>query len=172
MTSELTIRRAGENDAERLADLYNWYVANTHITFECEPVSTGEMKQRIANTVANHDWLVGERNNQIVGYAYYGAFRLRAAYSQTSESTIYLSNEAKGKGFGRKLYSALLETASAKGIREIVGVIALPNPASEALHAGMGFRRAGVLERVGLKFGAYHDIALWQRSLQDPLSAQ
>ncbi|MGA7341376.1 MAG: N-acetyltransferase family protein [Terracidiphilus sp.] len=166
MEGDLNIRRATEGDAEEVSAIYNWYVANTAVTFETAVIVASEMRQRIKDSLAHFDWIVGELNCRIVGYAYYGSFRPRAAYSQTVESTIYLSQESQGKGFGRRLYSALIQSAAGKGFRELIGVIALPNPASLALHAGLGFREVGVLRGVGYKFGRYHDVALWQRSAQ------
>jgi len=161
---DLHIRRASEADADRIAGIYNWYVLNTIITFETAGVSPNEMRQRIHEKLMQFDWVVGESNHQIVGYAYYGSFRPRAAYGHTVESTVYLAQESTGKGFGKRLYSALIESATKKGFRELIGVIALPNPASLALHQALGFREAGLLRGVGHKFGEYVDVALWQRS--------
>jgi L-amino acid N-acyltransferase YncA len=166
LATDVIIRRATEDDAARLREIYNWYVVNTFITFETEIVQADEMRQRIREKLESYEWIVGELNREIAGYAYYGPFRARGAYFRTIESTIYLSQDSKGKGIGKKLYSALIDSASKKGFREVIGVIALPNPASIALHAGLGFHEAGVLRRVGHKFGTYHDVALWQRSLK------
>jgi len=166
LTTDVTIRRATENDAVRLGEIYNWYVANTFVTFETDIVPTDEMRRRIREKLESYDWIVGEEGREIVGFAYYGPFRARGAYFRTIESTIYLSQDSKGKGIGKKLYSALIDSASEKGFRELIGVIALPNPASIALHAGLGFSEAGILRRVGHKFDTYHDVALWQRSLK------
>jgi L-amino acid N-acyltransferase YncA len=161
---DLHIRRALETDAAQVAEIYNWYVLNTIITFETAPVSVEEMRERIHEKLVRYDWLVGEANHQIVGYAYYGSFRPRAAYGHTVESTVYLSRKNTGKGFGKRLYSALIESAMKKEFREVIGVIALPNPASIALHQALGFHEAGVLRGVGHKFGKYVDVGLWQRS--------
>jgi L-amino acid N-acyltransferase YncA len=165
VSEDLQLRRATAGDAERIAEIYNWYVANTVVTFETETVSAHQMAERITDKLALFDWIVGELNQKIVGYAYYGPFRQRAAYFRTVESTVYLSRDSKGKGFGREIYFAAIDSASQKGFRELIGVIALPNPASLALHAKLGFREAGILRRVGYKFGEFHDIAIWQLSV-------
>lgn len=161
----MQIRRALETDAARIAEIYNWYVLNTIITFETTAVAADEMEQRMQEKLAHYDWIVGKSGEQIVGYAYYGAFRARAAYRQTVESTVYLSPEAVGRGFGKSLYTALVESARQHGVREMIGVIALPNPASMALHQKLDFREVGVLRGVGYKFDRYVDVGLWQRSL-------
>jgi L-amino acid N-acyltransferase YncA len=162
----LDIRRAVKSDSERIAEIYNWYVLNTIVTFETAAVSPEDMKQRIQEKLARYDWIVGECDQQVIGYAYYDSFRVRTAYDHTVETTIYLSRESIGKGFGTKLYSTLLDSAIRHGFREAVGVIALPNPASLVLHQTLGFHEVGVLQSVGYKFGQYVDVGIWQRSLQ------
>ena len=159
------MRPVTAGDAERIAEIYNWYVLNTIITFETDVVSPQEMTKRIQENLINHDWLVGEVNQKVVGYAYYGPFRARAAYNHTVESTIYLSQGSMGKGFGRTLYAQLLQSVKDRGFREAIGVIALPNPQSIALHRAMGFAEVGVLKRVGYKFERYIDVGLWQLSV-------
>jgi L-amino acid N-acyltransferase YncA len=114
------------------------------------------MQERIQEKLRKYDWLVGEVNQEIVGYAYYGSFRPRAAYGHTVESTIYLSQASIGKGFGKPLY---------RNYRELIGGIALPNPQSLALHRKLGFVEVGVLKNVGHKFGKYIDVAFWQMSI-------
>lgn len=160
----MDIRQATPADAAGVCAIYNEHVANTLVSFETEPVSAPDMEARIGKKLLHHDWLVGVQGH-IVGYAYYGSFRARAAYRHTVESTIYLDEAVQGQGFGKRLYGALINSAETKGYREIVGVIALPNPASIALHQKMGFEEAGVLKNVGHKFDAYVDVGLWQRSL-------
>ncbi|HEX8711036.1 MAG TPA: GNAT family N-acetyltransferase [Terracidiphilus sp.] len=162
MPALYTIRRATGSDAQRVCDIYNWYVLHTAITFETEAVHFDEMQRRIREKLDTHDWLVADIAGGIVGYAYYGAFRPRAAYSHTVESTIYIAAEFTGKGIGAHLYSQLIRSAFEKGFREMIGVIALPNQASIKLHTKLGFRESGRLRDVGQKFGKYIDIALWQ----------
>ena len=161
----MQIRRAKAGDAARIAEIYNRYILHTIITFETDMIGPQEMTNRIEETTLNHDWLVGEVNQEVIGYAYYGPFRARAAYNHTVESTIYLTQESRGKGFGRTLYAQLLESVKGRGFREAIGVIALPNPQSIALHRAMGFAEVGVLKRVGYKFGRYIDVGIWQISV-------
>ncbi|MEW6263316.1 MAG: N-acetyltransferase family protein [Thermodesulfobacteriota bacterium] len=161
----MNIRRATAGDAERIAKIYNWYIINTIITFETDMVGSQEMKKRIQEKIVRHDWLVCELNQEIIGYAYYGPFRTRAAYNHTVESTIYLAQESVGRGCGRALYAKLIESAKGRGLREVIGIIALPNPRSLAFHREMGFEEVGVLKKVGYKFGRYIDVGIWQMSV-------
>ncbi|MBN1907494.1 MAG: N-acetyltransferase [Deltaproteobacteria bacterium] len=161
----MKIRCAKTEDAQHIIDIYNWYIVNTIITFETDPVSFAEMQERIGEKLQNHDWLIAEIDNEIIGYAYYGVFRVRVAYRHTVESTIYLSKEYKGRGLGMPLYSALIDSAKNKGFREMLGVIALPNPESIKFHKKSGFNDAGTLKNIGFKFGRYIDVAILQKTI-------
>src|SRR5262245_33896239 len=141
------IRSATTADAAAVASLYNWYIANTTITFEVDPVSEDEMARRIDGVLAAHDWLLLERESEseLLGYAYATRFHQRAAYRHTTESTIYLRHDLPGKGFGGPLYSELIRRTFARGYRHMVGAIALPNEPSVRLHERLGFVKAGHL---------------------------
>ena len=161
------IRAATSSDAAAVAEIYNWYIANTVITFEVDPVSEDEMARRIAGVLANHEWLVLERAGELLGYAYAGRFRERAAYGQATESTIYLRHDLPGKGFGGPLYAELIRRTFARGYRHLVGAIALPNEPSVRLHERLGFVPAGRLVRIGYKFGRWIDVGNWQLERPD-----
>lgn len=159
------MRRALERDADAIAAIYNHYVGNSTATFETEPVDVATIIERMHDKLERHDFLVGESDGRVAGYAYYGKFRGRAAYGHTVEPAIYVDHAHAGKGYGRIIYDVLMESAASKGYREIVAYIALPNPASIALHRSLGFEQAGLVRRVGYKFDRYVDVAIYQRTL-------
>jgi phosphinothricin acetyltransferase len=161
------IRAATPSDAAAVAAIYNWYIANTVITFEVDPVSEDEMARRIAGVLANHEWLVLERAGELLGYAYAGRFRERAAYGKATESTIYLRHGLEGKGLGGPLYSELIRRTFARGYRHLIGAIALPNDPSVRLHERLGFVPAGRLTRIGYKFDRWIDVGNWQLEQPD-----
>jgi L-amino acid N-acyltransferase YncA len=161
------IRSATAADAAAIADIYNWYIANTVITFEVDPVSEAEMARRIDGVLAAHEWLVLEGEDGLLGYAYAGRFRERAAYGQATESTIYLRHGLEGKGFGGSLYAELIRRTFARGYRHLVGAIALPNEPSVRLHERLGFVKAGHLFRIGRKFDRWVDVGNWQLERPD-----
>ena len=107
----MNIRQAKISDANAITEIYNWYVINTSITFETDPVSVEEMEMRIKEKLDKYDWFVAEKNDVLIGYAYYGPFRARVAYQHTIESTIYLSHEFIGNGMGVSLYGELINAA-------------------------------------------------------------
>jgi phosphinothricin acetyltransferase len=160
-----TVRDATSLDGERCAAIYAPYVTGTVASFETEAPDAAEMTRRISSAQRAHAWLVAEVGGQVVGYAYGGPYRARPAYRWTTEVSVYVAADGRRRGTGRALYDALLERLGRRGYRTVVAGMTLPNPASAALHAAMGFEQAGVLRDVGWKLGAWHDVALLRRSL-------
>lgn len=166
MSSTPLIRAAGPADAAAIAAIYNPYVTDSIITFEESVVSAAEMSQRISERLAaGHPWLVAETDAGVVGYAYAGPWRSRVAYRFVLESAVYVAEPAMGHGIGRTLYLALFDALRAAGIRAVMGVISLPNPASVAFHERLGFVKAGHFPRVGYKFDRWIDVGYWQLDL-------
>jgi L-amino acid N-acyltransferase YncA len=164
------IRVATAADAAAVRDIYGPVIETTAISFELVVPSEDEMAARISERQPAHPWLVaeGEDGLGVVGYAYAGRFSGRAAYDWSVETSAYIAEAARGRGVGRALYAALLAVLSAQGYRQAMAGIALPNEASVHLHEGAGFTLVGVYQAVGWKFGAWHDVAWWQRSLARP----
>ena len=167
--SPLQLRGASAEDAARIASIYNHYVAHTVITFELEPVTAQEMAARIAQVHAQAlPWLVAEAGDAVLGYAYATRWRARAAYRHSVESSIYLAPDTTGRGIGRALYAALIAELHRLDVHTVIGGAALPNPASAALHAALGFDEVAHFRETGYKFGQWIDVAYWQLVLRDP----
>ena len=114
----IEIRKAEMNDAERLLQIYDYYVKNTAITFEYETPSLEAFKTRMVNTMSRYIFLVIEKDGRIEGYAYAGVFKDRAAYDWSCETTIYIDRDQRKSGLGRMLYEALEKELKEMGIRE------------------------------------------------------
>ena len=164
-SSDLVLRDATTTDAAACAALYAPYVTDTTISFEEEPPDATEMARRIAASQEAHAWLVAERDHRLVGYAYAGAFRARAAYRHTCEVSVYVDLDAHGTGIGRSLYEALLERMREAGMRRAVGAATMPNHASDRLHRTLGFEVVGTLREVGFKQGRWCDVTWFQKAL-------
>ena len=117
------IRNATIEDAERLLEIYAYYVKDTAITFEYDVPSLEEFRNRIAGTLKKYPYLVLEDDGIIQGYAYAGAFVGRAAYDRSCEMTIYLDHSSKGRGYGRALYEALEQALKDMGILNLYACI-------------------------------------------------
>jgi L-amino acid N-acyltransferase YncA len=160
---QLTIRSAQAADAEVIAGIYNYYVHNTVITFEEQPVSAPVMAARMAEAQATPlPWLVADLAGAVVGYAYASRWKTRSAYRFSVETTIYLEHGREGQGIGTRLYSALLTDLRARDLRVAIGGAALPNEASVALHERLGFERVATFRQVGFKQDRWVDVAYWQ----------
>jgi phosphinothricin acetyltransferase len=156
------IRTVRQNDAQAICDIYNHYALRTIITFEEEAVPLETMRHRIEEIAETYPWLVFCGNEGIAGYAYAYPWKARSAYRHTVESGIYLHPDSVGQGVGTRLYTALLDRLKEKGIHAVIGGIALPNPASVALHEKLGFEKIGHFKAVGFKFGQWIDVGYWQ----------
>jgi phosphinothricin acetyltransferase len=77
--------------------------------------------------------------------------------------TILSAPEAIGQRLGQALYDAIFESLRGEDIHAAVAAITLPNAASCALHERFGFRRVGVIQEAGSKFGQYWDVVWYQR---------
>jgi phosphinothricin acetyltransferase len=157
------IRQASGGDAEAIARIYNYYVENTVVTFEEEPVSAQAMEARIVETQGlSLPWLVAEDEARILGYAYAGRWKARSAYRFAAETTVYLEHGQQRRGIGTALYAALLPILRSQGMHVAIGGAALPNEASVALHEKLGFELVATFRQVGFKHDRWVDVAYWQ----------
>jgi L-amino acid N-acyltransferase YncA len=160
------IRLATETDAAAVAAIYGPVVASTVISFEAVPPDADEMRRRIRETLVAYPWLVFEVDGRVVGYAYAGRHRARAAYEWSVDASVYIDPEHHRRGIGRALYTSLFRILTAQGYVNAYAGVTLPNPASVGLHESMGFQPVGVYGKVGFKFGTWHDVGWWQLALQ------
>lgn len=160
------IRSATADDSDAIARIYKHYVLDTAITFEEQPVSSRQMAERMADVAAaSLPWLVAEQAGQVVGYAYATRWKARSAYRFTVECTVYLDQTVVGQGFGSQLYETLFRLLKESGVHVVIGGIALPNPASVALHEKFGLKKVAHFEEVGFKFKQWLDVGYWQAVL-------
>jgi L-amino acid N-acyltransferase YncA len=159
------LRSARPEDAGACVAVYRPYVEDTAITFETEVPTDDEMAARIASARTSHEWLVLERNDEVIGYAYAHAFNFRAAYRWSTETSIYVAANHHRGGGGRKLYARLLQRLADRGYRRAFAGITQPNPASNGFHQSFGFEHVGLYRSVGWKHGGWHDVAWMQLNL-------
>jgi phosphinothricin acetyltransferase len=167
MTS-IAIRQATAADLPGIVEIQNYYILNTHITFDVKPY-TPELRldwfhehsdgRRCRTLVA------ADAQGAVLGYAATGRFRPKEAYDTTVEVSIACSHAAAGQGIGSQLYRTLFDAIAEEDINRIVAGIAQPNQASNALHARFGFKPVGTFSAVGRKFGKYWDVLWMERPL-------
>src|SRR6185437_2757438 len=109
-----------------------------------------------------HSRLVA-REQAILGWAALSPVSKRASYAGVAEVGIYVAEAARGRGVGRTLLNALIESAEAHGIWTLQGATITENAASLALQAKCGFRVVGRRERIGKLNGVWRDTILTER---------
>lgn len=167
----VTVRNAKLEDAERILEIYAYYVTNTAISFEYDVPTLSEFQDRMTNTMKRYPYLVIERDGIIQGYAYAGAFVGRAAYGWSCALTIYLDHTAQKCGLGRMLYETLEEKLHKMGILNLYACIGYPETEDEYLnrnsaefHAHLGFSTVGKFYKCGYKFGRWYHM-IWMEKI-------
>lgn len=175
----ITIRSARPEDAEKLLDIYSWYVENTAITFEYDVPSADEFRGRIVETLKKYPYILAECEGRIVGYAYAGVFHARAAYDWSVETSIYVAKDERRGGIGAKLYAALEERLSEQGILNLYACIASVAVEDEYLtldsirfHSHLGYRLVGEFKKCGYKFSRWYDMVWMEKFIGEHLDAQ
>jgi L-amino acid N-acyltransferase YncA len=158
----MNVRKVKLEDAGQITDIYNFYILNTHHTFEVLPLSLAEMQSRIDQIAKNYPFLVCEENDEILGYAYAAGYKPREAYSYSSEISVYIKNDSGRKGIGKSLYQKLFEELSKTKVHAVIAGIALPNEASVRLHEKFGFEKVAHFREVGFKLGRWIDVGYWE----------
>ena len=159
------IRTASPEDAEQIRSIYDPIVRETAISFELEPPGLDETRRRIEHTMKSFPWLVWDDAGELNGYAYATRFRDRPAYDRSTEISVYVEESVRRRGVARGLIERLTDDLRRREFATAIAGITLPNPASVALFESLGFTHVGVFERVGYKFGTWHDVGFWQRHL-------
>lgn len=170
----ISLRTATVEDAAALLEIYRPYVLETAITFEYEVPTAAEFRQRIGATLERYPYLVAERDGNILGYAYAGAFHPRAAYSWCAELSIYVRKDAKKLGLGRLLYGELERLCALQNVKNANVCIAVPEVEDEyltrnslAFHEHLGYRLVGEFHRCGYKFGRWYNMVWMEKMLGD-----
>lgn len=162
----MRLRDATAEDAAAIAALYAPFVTETTVTFEETPPDATEIARRIADVQAQRlPWLVAKSDGDLAGYAYATPWRARRGYRFSVEVTVYVAPTAHRRGVGRALYEALFARLTEAGYHAAMAGIALPNPASVALHEAMGMRQVAHFTETGSKFGRWVDVGYWERVL-------
>ena len=167
MTPTYTIRSATGADAARIAEIYEPYVRDTPASFELDPPRMQEIMGRIEASAGTYPWLVAQDDTALIGYAYAGEFRRRAAYRWSAEVSVYVDKRTRGRGAGRALMTRLLDELRAGDFANAFAGVTLPNPSSVRLFESLGFQPVGVFRNAGYKFGTWHDVGWWQLPLRE-----
>lgn len=171
MDTNVSIRMATEADAEEILKIYSPYVTDTAITFEYDIPSIAEFSRRIKDTLQMYPYIVTLEEKRIVGYAYASAFKERAAYNWAVETTVYLKQDCRGKGLGKKLYLTLEAILKRQNIINLNACIAYTsvedvhlNNTSAVFHERLGYSKVAHFTKCGYKFGTWYDM-IWMEKM-------
>lgn len=152
------IRPVTLNDALAITNIYNDYITQSVASFETEPLSEEDMRKRIMEISSQYPYFVDERDGEIYGYCYAHAWKERAAYCNTLETTIYISPGHKRQGIGRALMEHLIEACRRQRYHALIACITGGNEGSIRLHLSLGFKQVSHFIEVGNKFGKKLDV--------------
>ncbi len=155
---DYTIRVARKEDVERLLEIYEYYVQETAISFEYEVPSLSEFQKRYEMTIKRYPYLVVEDEGKVVGYAYAGLFKTRAAYAWSVETTIYMDKDFRGRGAGHVLYAELERYLKMQNILNLNACVTFANPESIQFHERQGYKLVAHFTKSGYKFKQWHDM--------------
>ncbi|MFR4351357.1 MAG: N-acetyltransferase family protein [Roseburia sp.] len=159
----IMIRRAERRDIPALMDIYNDAILHTTATFDTEIKDRANREAWYGEHTGRYAIFVCEEGKEIVGYASLSRYRDRRAFDPAVELSIYLREDARGRGIGRELMAQIL--ASARACEEIATVISLitgDNEASIRLHEHFGFVYCGQIRSAGVKFGRTLNLNAYQ----------
>ncbi len=172
MGGTISVRMAAQADAGELLKIYAPYVTDTAISFEYEIPTLEEFERRISSTLERYPYIVAVVESQIVGYAYASAFKPRAAYSWAVETTVYLRQDYRGKGVGKRLYLALEELLKRQNIINLNACISYTQDSDTRLdntspqfHERLGYSKVAHFTKCGFKFGKWYDMIWMQKML-------
>lgn len=157
------------SDAAFIAETYRPFVEDNWASFEHTAPAASDIKARLDAAGDLYPWLIAE-DEAALAYAYASPHRSRAAYVSSVDTTIYCAEQARGRGIGKTLYNALFDLLAQQNYVMAFAGIALPNDASVALHASVGFDLIGAYPNVGYKAGAWRDTQWWAKKLAAPRS--
>lgn len=161
------MRPVSEADLQALNEIYSKYITEAHYTFDIEPMTMKARREWFSHYAETgpHRVMVALSDSTVIGYASSSRFRPKVGYNTSIETSIYLAPEAVGRGVGSRLYERLFKALQGEDLHRAYAGIALPNPASIALHERFGFKRVAHFTEQGRKFGRYWDVAWYEKPL-------
>jgi L-amino acid N-acyltransferase len=161
----ILVRAATVGDLERILEIYNHEVLHSTATYDTQPRTLAEQRKWYGVHDEKHPVIVAQSGDGVDGWASLSPWSERAAYARTVEVSVYVAQESRRRGVGRRLLEALVAEALSLGHHALIARISADNEASVRLHAALGFADVGTLREVGVKFGRLLDVAIMERLL-------
>lgn len=161
----IIIRPIKDDDIRSCLEIYNYYITDTTVTFEEEPLTYESFFERVNMICKTYPYFAAQVGSKTVGYAYLDMYNERSAYRHTADLSIYLNKDAKNRGIGSQLLGAVENAGRDRGINNIISLITEENERSVAFHEKHGYKLVGKLNKVGLKFNKRLDVLIYQKEI-------
>lgn len=155
---------ARESDCAAVARIYNEGIEDRLATFETRPRTTQEIEGWLNG---RYPVVVVRDGGAVRAFAACSQYRPRACYRDIAEFSIYVARDARGRGLGGVALDGLADAAVAAGLRKLVSRVFVENVVSRRLLASKGFREVGVYRRHGRLDGAWRDVVIVERLLDE-----
>jgi phosphinothricin acetyltransferase len=151
-------------DASRVLAIYQQGLAEGNASFETQAPAWAAFDA--AKLPGHRHVAVAGDTGEVIGWAAVCAVSSRCVYAGVVEHSVYVDPAARGRGAGRALLRALIDSTEAAGVWTIESGIFPENTASLRLHERAGFRVVGTRERLGCHHGRWRDVVLVERRSQ------
>ena len=159
----INIRPAQIADLDAITEIYNEAIQTTTATFDTEPKTRDEQLAWLEAHGPKYPILVADLDGRVVGWACLSRWSGRCAYSETAETTFYVTEEHRRKGIGRKLKTSIVEEGRRLGFHTLIARVAEGSQSSLHMNESFGFKYVGVMKEVGRKFGKLLDVHILQK---------
>ena len=139
--------------------IYEEGIATGNATFQLSAPEWEEWN----NNHLPHSRIIAKEDGIILGWAALTPVSGRCVYAGVAEVSVYVSDSARGKGFGNLLLEKLIEESEANNTWTLQAGIFPENMASISLHKKFGFRIVGRRERIGKMNDIWRDTMLLER---------
>ena len=165
-TANIIIRDALESDLPVIIDIYNATVPTRMVTAELEPTTVeARLPWFREHSPDQYPFWVAENDGRVIGWLDFKKFLPRCAYRGTAEISVYVDENFRRCGVGRRLLEEAIARAPSLGTNAIVGLIFGHNQPSLKLFERFGFERWGLLPRIAQLDGNKRDLVIMGRHL-------
>lgn len=153
-----------EHHGQAVLDIFNHAILHSNALYEYKPKTLAEIKFWFEHKSKSKFPVIGliDANDTLLGFGSYGYFRPHAAFLYTIEHSIYIQQNHQGKGYGKLLLQALIDSARHSQFHTMIAGIDSTNTASIALHQKFGFQYSGTIQQAGYKFDRWLDLVFYQ----------
>lgn len=160
------IRDARAGDLETIRSIYNEGIADRIATLDEDPKTAEEIAAWFDAHGERYAVLVAERDGRVEGWASLNPYSHRCAYHGVADLSVYVARNARGRGVGSALLSALDARAKREDFHKIVLFALANNDAGRRLYDRCGYREVGIFRNQGRLDGRFVDVIAMEKLLR------